>query len=58
MKKWFKKKEDQFEEVEEINLFQIKTKNYTIQKHNDMFYIKNKDTGYIEEVNNLHIKIK
>ena len=58
MKKWFTKKEDQFEEVEDINLFQIKTKNYTIQKYNDIFYIKNNDTGYIEEVDNLHIKIK
>ena len=58
MKKLFKKKEDQFEEVKEINLFQIRTKNYTIQKYNDIFYIKNNDTGYIEEVDNLQIKIK
>ena len=57
MKKLFKKKEE-FEEVEDIHLFQIKTKNYTIQKYNDIFYIKNNDTGYIEEVDNLQIKIK
>ena len=56
MKKLFKKEE--FERVEEINLFQIKTKSYTIQKYNDIFYIKNNDTGYIEEVDNLQIKIK
>ena len=58
MKKWFTKKEDLFEEVEDINLFQIKTKNYTIQKYNNIFYIKNNYTGYIEEVDSIKIKIK
>ena len=56
MLKWFKKEE--YDQVEDINLFQIKTKSYTIQKNNDIFYIKNKKTGYIEEVDRLHIKIK
>ena len=58
IKIWKNKNIDEYEKIENINLFSINTENYTIQKYNDTFYVRNKKNGYIDEIDNLYIKIE